>query len=413
MATTTASPLPAEVPALRHYLDHASTTPLRPEAAQAMAAWIARAGRRDGVGDPGRLHAEGQRARAEVEAAREAVAEFLGAEPSRVVFTASATEAANAAVFGAAALRPGAALLCPPVEHSCVREACRRAGPVVQVPVDDAGRLVVDELRDLLEHRPGSGRPPAIVNCQLANHEVGTVQPVAEVVALCRRARVPVHCDAAAAAGHVPVSFRDLGVDLLSVSSHKLGGPPGVGALLIRRGLRVAPFVVGGSEERARRAGAENVLGIVGFAAACSALTAERLALEAGTAARQLGQLEAAAASVPDVSVIGDAARRLPHLLCLAVGGVVAEAVLLALDRVGVAAHSGSACSSEVFEPSPVLAAIGAPADRSLRLSVGWTTTDEDVSAFARVFGETVERLRSLARPPQAAAARADSPLRP
>ncbi len=378
-----------------------------------MAAWLARAGQRDGVGDPGRLHAEGQRARAEVETAREKVAEFLGAEPSRVVFTSSATEAANAAIFGAAALQPGATLLCAPVEHSCVREACRRAGPVVPVPVDDAGCLIVDELRDLLERGPDHGRPPAIVNCQLANHEVGTVQPVAEVVALCRQARVPVHCDAAAAAGHVPVSFRDLGVDLLSVSSHKLGGPPGVGALLIRRGLRVAPFIVGGSEERARRAGAENVLGIVGFAAACSTLTAERLALEAGSARRQLGKLRAAATSVRDVGVIGDAARCLPHVLCLAIGGVVAEAVLLALDRAGVAAHSGSACSSEIFEPSPVLAAIGAPADRSLRLSVGWTTTDEDVSAFARVFGDTVERLRSLAGPAPAPGDRTATPSRP
>ncbi|MHB1771816.1 MAG: cysteine desulfurase family protein [Acidimicrobiales bacterium] len=412
MATTTASPSPAEVPANRHYLDHASTTPLRPEAAQAMARWLAQAGPRHGVGDPGRLHAEGQRARVEVETARETVAAFLGAEPSRVIFTASATEAANAAIFGAAALRPGAPLLCAAVEHSCVRQACLRAGPVVQVPVDGTGCLIVDELGTLLEERHDRGQPPAIVNCQLANHEVGTVQPVAEVVALCGQARVPVHCDAAAAAGHVPVSFRDLGVDLLSVSSHKLGGPPGVGALLVRRGLRLAPFIVGGSEERARRAGAENVLGIVGFAAACAALTAERLAREAGSARRRLAQLDAAAASVRDVGVIGDAAGRLPHVLCVTVGGVVAEAVLLALDRAGIAAHSGSACSSEVFEPSPVLAAIGAPADRSLRLSVGWTTTDEDVSAFARVFGDTVERLRSLAGPDPTPGARTEVPPR-
>jgi cysteine desulfurase len=357
-----------------------------------MVQWLEEAAEPGGVGDPGRVHEEGRRARVAVESARETVAEFLGTDPSRLIFTAGATEAANTAVFGAAALRPGASLVSAAVEHSCVTEACRRAAPVVELPVDAAGHLQLDGLEEILD-----GERPALVNCQFANHEVGTIQPVAEVVAICRQAGVAVHCDAAAAVGHVPVSFRDLGADLMSVSAHKLGGPPGVGALVVRRGVRMAPLLVGGSEERDRRAGAENVLGIVGFAAACEALNADTVRSESATARRQTGELASAAVSVPDVETLGDADGRLPHILCLSVGGVLGEAVLLSLDRAGIAAHSGSACSSEVLEPSPVLAAMGADPDRSLRLSVGWSTTDADIAAFATAFPEVVARLRSLA----------------
>jgi cysteine desulfurase len=374
----------------RAYLDHASTTPLRPAARQAMAQWLEEAGGAGGVGDPGRVHEEGRRARGVVESAREVVADFLGADPSRVIFTSGATEAANTAVFSSAVLRPGAPLACAAVEHSSVREACRRAGQLVELAVDTSGRLDVSSLDDLL----AAGRP-ALVNCQLANHEVGTLQPIAEVVSRCRHAGVLVHCDAAATAGHLPISFRDLGVDFMSVSAHKLGGPPGIGALVVRRGVRLAPLLVGGSEERARRAGAENVLGIVGFAAACEDLRAT-LEGEAAAAAAQTAHLAAAASAVHDVELLGDADHRLPHIVCLSIGGVLGEAVLLSLDRAGVAAHSGSACSSEVLEPSPVLAAMGADPDRSLRLSVGWSTSDGDIAAFAAAFPEAVGRLRSL-----------------
>ncbi|HXY42908.1 MAG TPA: cysteine desulfurase family protein [Acidimicrobiales bacterium] len=376
----------------RHYLDHASTTPIRPEARRAMVQWLEEAGSPGGVGDPGRVHEEGCKARAAVESARETVARFVGADPSRLVFTSGATEAANTAVESAICARPGKPVVCAGVEHSCVREACARAGKVVETPVDARGRLDVARLTELLEQeRPG------LVNCQLANHEVGTLQPVTEVVEVCHRAGALVHCDAAAAVGHVPVSFRQLGVDLMSVSAHKLGGPPGIGALVVRRGVRLTPLLVGGSEERARRAGGENVLGIVGFAAACEALQPGALGREAAVATKQTGELVAAAMAVADVEVLGDAAHRLPHIVCVSVGGVLGEAVLLSLDRAGIAAHSGSACSSEVLEPSPVLAAMGVDPDRSLRLSVGWSTTDEDVSAFVAAFPAAVARLRSLA----------------
>jgi cysteine desulfurase len=194
------------------------------------------------------------------------------------------------------------------------------------------------------------------------------------------------------------MSFDDLGVDLMSVSAHKFGGPPGIGALLVRRGMRLAPFLVGGSEERARRAGAENVLGIIGFAAACAALDRPTLKREADAAIGHTGRLSAMATAVAGVEVVG-ATERLPHIVCVTVGGVLGEAVLLSLDRAGIAAHSGSACSSEVLEPSPVLAAMGADPDASLRLSVGWSTTEEDIEAFGAAFGDAVARLRALHDP--------------
>ena len=378
----------------RHYLDHASTSPLRPEAAAAITAWLA-----VGAGDPGRVHEEGRRVRALVEAAREDVAALLGVRPREVVFTSGGTEAVNAAVWGATRRREGAAVVHAPVEHSAVRDASARLAPVETLAVDGDGRIEPDSLDEVLG-RSGD-RPPALVHCQWANHEVGTYQPVAEVVARCRAAGVLVHVDAAAACGHVDLGLAELGADLVSVSAHKLGGPPGVGALVVRRGLRVAPLLVGGQQERARRAGMENVPGIVGFGAAAAALAAGgagALRAEAEEDRRRCGALTRAALGVAGVSLVGpaDPGCRLPHLVCFGVAGVEAEPVLLGLDRAGVAAHSGSACSSESWEPSPVLAAMGVDPSHSLRLSVGWSTDDRDVTAFAEAFPPVVAALRAL-----------------
>ncbi len=375
----------------RHYLDHASTSVLRPEAARAMQAWLV-GGR---AGDPGRVHAEGQLVRDAIESAREAVALLVGTTASRVVFTSGATEAANATIFAAGRARSGAPMICADVEHSCVREAARRNGPVLVLEVGSTGRIDLDHLAALLARDPGNR--PALVNCQWLNHEVGTLQPVAEVVACCRSAGVLVHVDAAAAVGHVPVDLDSLGADFVSLSAHKLGGPTGVGALVVRRGIRLEPLIVGGAQERARRGGLENLIGIVGFGAAAAALTEPgRLEREEAAARHLTGALLETATSVDDVAALGDVNRRAPHIVNVAVGGVLAEAVLLGLDRSGVAAHSGSACSSESIEPSPVLAAMGVEADRSLRLSVGWSTTEADVKAFAAAFRPVVERLRAL-----------------
>lgn len=323
------------------------------------------------------------------------MASLLGTTSARVVFTSGGTEAANAATWAAARARPGLPIVTADVEHSCVREAAERAGPLLRLGVDGAGRIDLVALERLLA--AADGHRPALVNCQWANHEVGTVQPVADVVRSCREAGVPVHVDAAAAAGHVPLDLDALGADFVSVSSHKLGGPPGIGALVVRRGARLEPFVAGGSQERARRGGMENLLGIVGFGAAAGAIAAPNaLSAEHGEARRRTDDLLTLALGIKGVSPLGDVVDRVPHIVCVAVAGVLAEAVLLGLDRAGIAAHSGSACSSESIEPSPVLVAMGVDPDRSLRLSVGWSSTDDDVAAFGASFPAVVERLRAL-----------------
>jgi cysteine desulfurase len=225
--------------------------------------------------------------------------------------------------------------------------------------------------------------------------------PVPEVVRLCREADVPVHVDAVAACGHVPLDLGALGADLVSISAHKLGGGPGAGALIVRRGHRVAPFIVGGEQERARRAGIEAVPALVAFGAAAAALgdgAQQALRDEMAEARRHVAAVIAAATSVDAVEIVGaaDGDDRLPYVICLGVRGVEAEPVLIGLDRAGVAVHSGSACSSESIEPSPVLEAMGVDANHSLRVSVGWSTTEADVEAFAGAFGRVVAGLRAL-----------------
>jgi cysteine desulfurase len=357
--------------------------------------WLGSA--RQDTGDPGRVHTEGRIVRRTVEHAREQVAALLGVRPRQVVFTSGGTEAVNAATWGATRARPGRPTVLADVEHSAVRDASARAGEVVRVEVDGLGRIdpaeVDGALRETARRGPGAG----LVHCQVANHEVGTMQPVREVIEVCRRHDAFVHVDACMTAGHIESDLDELGADLVSVSAHKLGGPPGIGALVVRRGLRFEPWLVGGEQERARRGGFENVPGIVGFGAAAEALAEPgRLGREEAQARRHTDAILAAATAVDDVDVLGDRDNRAPHLVCVAVGGVEAEPVLLALDQSGIAAHSGSSCSSESLAPSPVLAAMGVDAERSLRLSVGWSTTDDDVDAFATAFPRVVAQLRDL-----------------
>jgi cysteine desulfurase len=352
---------------------------------------------REASGDPGRVHTEGRIARATVEAAREQVAALFGTRPRQVIFTSGGTEAVNAATWGATRARPGRSIVLSDVEHSSVRDASARTGTVVGVEVDGLGRVEAAAVEDALERAARSGAPAALVHCQAANHEVGTVQPVRDVIEVCRAHDAFVHVDACAGAGHIELDLDDLGADLVSVSAHKLGGPPGVGALVVRRGLRLEPLLVGGEQERARRGGMENVVGIIGFGAAADVLTQPgALSAESAEARRRTDAILAAATVVEDVETLGDPVRRAPHLVCIAVGGVEAEPVLLGLDQSGIAAHSGSSCSSEALAPSPVLEAMGVDAERSLRLSVGWSTTDDDVEAFRLAFPRVVAQLRAL-----------------
>ncbi len=304
------------------------------------------------------------------------------------MFTSGATEAIAAACWGAA--ERGDHQVLAAIEHSAVRRSAEAHGAVTVVGVDGRGRVDPAELFAAI--RPET----ALVHLQWGNHEVGSVQPVAELAAACREHGVLLHVDAAQAAGHVPIAFDELGIDLLSVSAHKLGGPPGVGALLVRRGLRLRPLLLGGDQERARRAGLEPVAAIAGFGAAADVLAQGSVAVEA-TAQRALtDRLLEGTASLEGVRPYGDLSNRLPHLVCFGVEGVEPQAVLLGLDRLGVAAHSGSACSSEALEPSPVLEAMGVDAHRSLRLSVGWSTTAVDVDAALAALPEVLRGLRAL-----------------
>lgn len=384
----------------RAYLDHASTSPLRPEAKAAMVDAV-----QNLTGDPGRIHEEGMAARVALETAREQVALLLGARGREVVFTSSATESIATAVWGGVerfrsrASDPTAPAhqVVTAVEHSAVRRSAERAGEVTVVAVDGHGRVDVDAVLDPI------GPDTAVVHVQWGNHEVGTLQPVAEVVAACRERDVLVHVDAAQAVGRVPIDFVALGADLLSISGHKLGGPAGTGALLVRRGLRIPPLLLGGDQERTRRAGLEPVPALVGLGAACAALASADdsggtvLAAEARRAEALTDRIRAGVAAADGITVYGHPDHRLPHLVCMGIDGIEPQGVLLGLDRAGIAAHSGSACSSESLEPSPVLEAMGVDAHRSLRVSVGWSTTEADVDLLVSTLPEVVGHLRSLA----------------
>lgn len=338
--------------------------------------------------DPSRVHTEGRMARAALEAARDQVAGLVRVRPRQVVLTSSGTEAVNAAVWGALEARPGRVVHAD-VEHSAVTAASARH-QTAKVPVDEFGRLDLGQLESVLADGA------ALVHCQWANHEVGTVQPVAEVVELAHREGALVHVDACAAAGHVPLDLAETGADLVSVSAHKMGGPPGVGALILGRGLRIPAFIAGGAQERGRRAGMENVAAAAGFGAVADVLSGPRLAEEEAAARDWTQQILSTVSAIDRVSAYGDPQSRLPHIVCVGVEGVEAEGILIGLDQAGVAAHSGSACSSEELEPSPVLAAMGVDAEHSLRISVGWSTTREDVDALGTALPEVVDRLRAL-----------------
>lgn len=347
-----------------------------------------------GHGDPSRMHAEALAARYEIEQARQQVADCFGARSREVVFTSGATESIAAVVRGAS--NRGAHQVLSAVEHSAVRLSVERLEAsghrATVVGVDCTGRV------DPAEMAAAIGPDTAAVHCQWANHEVGTVQPVADVVAACRERspEVLIHVDAAAAAGHVHIDFAETGVDLMSISAHKFGGPPGIGALLVRRGLRLVPLLEGGDQERARRAGLENGAAIAGFGAACSALKDGGLEQEADRARAHTEWLRDHARGIEGVQFYGHPTERLPHLVCLGIADVAPQAVLIALDRAGVAAHSGSSCASESLEPSPVLEAMGVDAHHSLRLSVGWSTVDQDVVAAARALEDALAELRKL-----------------
>ncbi|HEY8381796.1 MAG TPA: cysteine desulfurase family protein [Microvirga sp.] len=375
----------------RSYLDHNATGPLRPEAAAAVVRAL------DLVGNPSSIHAEGRAARAAIEAAREQVAALVGALSKNVVFTSGGTEAANLVLsptFRRAGEAGATRLLVGATEHPCILAGHRFGAAVETIPVDPDG--VVDLA--WLERRLAELGERVLVSIQLANNETGTLQPVAEAARLVRAAGGLIHTDAVQAAGRVAVDMAALGVDAITLSAHKLGGPKGVGALVLASDrFEIADRLVrGGGQERGARAGTENVPGILGFGAAAeaakAALEAEmprlrRLRDEAESALRRLAA---------DAVVFGVRAERLPNTFAFAVPGLKAETALIAFDLAGVALSSGSACSSGKVAASAVLSAMGvepALAAGALRVSLGWNSTETDVSRFAEACGRVVDTL--------------------
>jgi len=380
------------------YLDHAATTPMLPEAVRAMTAALGE------YGNPSSLHASGRRARRAVEEARERVGAALGARPSEVVFTAGGTESDNLAVKGIYWARRdadpgGSVVLASAVEHHAVLDAvewlaAHEGAEVVWLPVDAAGRLRPEVLSTALDKHAGR---VALATVMWANNEVGTVQPVAELAALASAQGVPFHTDAVQAVGQMPVDFATSGASALTVAGHKLGGPHGTGALLLGRDVACTPLLHGGGQERGVRSGTLDTPGIVAFAVAVEAAVKAQVERAAQLAALRDDLVERIRAAVPDAVLNGDPIERLPGNAHFSFPGCEGDALLMLLDARGIECSTGSACSAGVAQPSHVLVAMGADAERaraSLRFSLGHTSTIADVDALVDAIGAVVERAR-------------------
>ena len=383
----------------RIYLDHNATTPLHPAVVDRMTAALT-----EEFGNPSSVHHFGQRAKAAIDEARSAVAALIGADPSEVVFTSGGTESDNFAIRGAAETLEGTGrrhLITSAIEHEAVintfKALAKRGWTITVLPVDQTGIVAPDTLRDALTDET------ALVSIMHANNEIGTIQPVAELARLAHERGARFHTDAVQTAGKVPIDVKALGVDLLSISAHKFYGPKGVGAIWIRRGLRLLPLMTGGKHERSRRAGTENVPGIVGMGAAATAARA-RMAEESAREAALRDRLEEGILRVvPGTSVNGARTPRVPNTTNISFDRIEAESLLIALDLEGVAVSTGSACSSGTLEPSHVLKAMGFPPHRtqnSIRFSLGAGTTESDVDRVIAVLPGIVEKLRTLTKVP-------------
>ena len=385
------------------YLDHGATTPMLPEAITAMTEELAQ------LGNPSSLHNAGRRARRVVEESREQLAEVFGARASEVVFTSGGTEADNLAVKGLYWARSAAdarhrTIFTTAVEHHAVFDSVRwlcdaQGARASWLPVDDRGLVPADVLRSALAADPGSA---AVISVMWANNEVGAVQPVAALAAVAREFGVPFHTDAVQAAAQLPVSFAECGASAMTVTAHKLGGPVGVGALIVGKGLSPVPVLHGGGQERDIRSGTLDAPGIRAFAVAAT-ITAERRVLDAKRITELRDDLiRQVLAAVPDAQLNGPrpGPERLPGNAHFSFPGCEGDALLLLLDARGIACSTGSACTARIAEPSHVLLAMGADEDRargSLRFSLGHTTTQADVDALGAAIGEAVTRARRAA----------------
>ena len=380
---------------VRIYFDYNATTPLLPAVVDAMSA-----AERDLFGNASSVHFFGQQAKAAIDTARSSVSSLINADPSELVFTGGGTESDNFAIRGAAeALEPTKRrhLIASAIEHEAVlntlKALARRGWKTTLLKVDQSGIVSPDHLKEVITD------DTAIVSVMHANNEIGTIQPIAELAAIAHEHGALMHTDAVQTTGKIPVDVRGLGVDLLSLSAHKFNGPKGVGALWVKRGTRMQSMQTGGKHERGRRAGTENVPGIVGMGVAAR-LSAEKMSSEAVRVGALRDRLEdGILRSVTGTAVNGDRASRVPNTTNISFDRVEAESLLIALDLEGVAVSTGSACSSGTLEPSHVLRAMGFPPHRtqnSLRFSLGVFSTDAEVDRVIEILPRLVEKLRGL-----------------
>ena len=367
------------------YMDNAASSPLRPEVLEVMLPHM------KSVGNPSSIHRDGRSARRAVEGARKQVAALLGADSSEITFTSGGTEANNAALRGI----PAGRLVTTSIEHESVLEPCRAqedVRPVTYLKPDGTGTISPDALAESLPEDTG------LVSIMTANNEVGTIQDIPALAGVCRRRDIPFHTDMVQAAGKIPVDVKVCGVDMASVSAHKIGGPMGVGALYVRAGLDLEPFVLGGGQESGMRSGTENVAGIVGFGEACRLVRAE-MEQNASRVSALRDELVSDMLKIPHSVLNGHPSRRLPGNAHLAFLGISGEDLIIKLDENGIAASTGSACSVHTQKESHVLRAMGLPPEiisSSLRLTLGPQNTAEEVRSVTEAMPQIVSELRAV-----------------
>lgn len=376
------------------YLDNAATTALSPKVLEKMMPYLT-----DIYGNASSPHSFGQTARIGVEHAREQVARAINADPSEIVFTGCGTESDNTVLFGVAEryAKKGDHIITTNVEHHAILHSCaaleKKGIRVTYLPVDKDGLVTPEQVRDAITDKT------ILVSVMFANNEVGTIMPIPEIAAVCHEKGVLFHTDAVQAAGHIPIDVKAMGIDMLSISGHKFHGPKGVGVLYERKGIRLPSYIIGGEQEKGRRAGTENVAGIVGLGEALELAVTNMSETSARMTRMRDRLIEGIEATIPEVKLNGHRTKRLPNNVNFSIKYIEGESILLMLDMAGIAASSGSACTSGSLDPSHVLLALGLThevAHGSVRMTLGDDTTDEDIDYVLETLPKVAHRLRAI-----------------
>lgn len=376
------------------YLDNAATTALSPKVLEKMMPYLT-----DIYGNASSPHSFGQTARIGVEHAREQVARAINADPSEIVFTGCGTESDNTVLFGVAEryAKKGNHIITTNVEHHAILHSCaaleKKGIKVTYLPVDKDGLVTPEQVRDAITDKT------ILVSVMFANNEVGTIMPIPEIAAVCHEKGVLFHTDAVQAAGHIPIDVKAMGIDMLSISGHKFHGPKGVGVLYERKGIRLPSYIIGGEQEKGRRAGTENVAGIVGLGEALELAVTNMSETSARMTRMRDRLIEGIEATIPEVKLNGHRTKRLPNNVNFSIKYIEGESILLMLDMAGIAASSGSACTSGSLDPSHVLLALGLThevAHGSVRMTLGDDTTDEDIDYVLETLPKVAHRLRAM-----------------